>query len=199
MEALAAMHPWSLVLFSHQGVVKKRGGNRHWESFHPMGLQQVRDGWVVIGAATQAQYEAMCIAMDLPELIIDERFLTGGHRIDRADEFDAAIAPWLQARTREEVVAEMQDARVPCGKVLALEETLVDAQLESRALWVTPERFGIRAKMPGVPFVIGEERPEFREAPLLGADTRAVLMQAGLSDGEIDDLVEAGGAWEGDS
>jgi crotonobetainyl-CoA:carnitine CoA-transferase CaiB-like acyl-CoA transferase len=189
MEAMAAAHQWSIVLFTHQGYVKQRGGNRHMESHHPMGLQAVRDGWIVLGAATQAQYEAMCIAMDVPEMIVDERFLTGGHRIDHGDEFDALIAPWLQERTREQVVAEMQAARVPCGKVLALDETLVDAQLEARALWVTPEHFGIDAMMPGVPFAIGAEKPEFREAPAYGADTRGVLREAGLTEAEIDALV----------
>ena len=196
MEAMAAAHQWSLVLFSHLGFVKRRGGNRHLESHHPMGLQQVKDGWVVLGTATQAQYEAMCIAMDKPELIVDERYLSGGLRIDRADEFDAQIAPWLQARTREQAVAEMQAARVPCGKVLALDETLVDAQLEARAFWVTPERFGMDAKMPGVAVRIGGRAPAFREAPAYGADTRAVLREAGLAGPEIDRLVASNVALE---
>jgi crotonobetainyl-CoA:carnitine CoA-transferase CaiB-like acyl-CoA transferase len=192
MEALAGLHQWSLVHFTHQGVIKQRGGNRHVESFHPMGLQQVKDGWVVLGVSTQAQYESMCIAMELPELITDERFLTGGHRVDHGEEFDALIAPWLRARTRAEVVEAFQAARVPSGKVLTLDETLADPQLEARALWVTPERFGLRAKMPGVPFAIGGERPLFREAPQFAADTLAVLLEAGMAPAEIDKLIAEG-------
>src|SRR5438067_1335238 len=47
-EAMAALHQWSLVLYTHQGVVKRRAGNRHAESYHPLGLQPVRDGSICI-------------------------------------------------------------------------------------------------------------------------------------------------------
>jgi crotonobetainyl-CoA:carnitine CoA-transferase CaiB-like acyl-CoA transferase len=45
------------------------------------------------------------------------------------------------------------------------------------------------AKMPGVAVRIGGQAPAFREAPAYGADTRALLREAGLAEPEIDRLV----------
>jgi crotonobetainyl-CoA:carnitine CoA-transferase CaiB-like acyl-CoA transferase len=167
-EAMAALHQWSMVLYTHQGVVKRRAGNRHAESYHPLGLQPVKDGAVCIAVASAAQWQNFCLALELPELLVERRFATGGDRFDHADEIDARIRPWLLARTRDEVVDQLQAFRVPAAKVLRPGEVLQEPVLDARSFWDRPHSLGTKARMPGPPFRIGGLDVPFREAPRLG-------------------------------
>jgi crotonobetainyl-CoA:carnitine CoA-transferase CaiB-like acyl-CoA transferase len=157
-----------------------------------MGLQPCRDGWVCIGTASPPQWEHFCLAIDMPELLADPRFTTGGDRFDHADALDGLIAPWLRERSRDEVVSHLQRHRVPASRVLSLTELLGDPQLAARSFWDTPSRLGAGARMPGIPFRIDERGEPFREAPRLGEHTLAVLARAGFAGTEIDRLVDAG-------
>ena len=179
MEAMASAHQWSLVLWSHQGRIKHRASNRHAEAHHPVALFPVQDGWVCIAAPTQAQWVNLCIALDLPEMADDPRYATAGLRFDAAEQIDSQFAPFLTARTRTEVVEHLQSHHVPASAVLAMDEVLADPQLEARAFWAYPEEPGDGVKMPGLPFQLPSSPSEFRPAPLLGADTAAVLREAG--------------------
>src|SRR5690606_256634 len=110
-------------------------GNRHAESYHPMGFLPCGNGWVCVGVASQEQWESFCIAIDMPELITDPRFLTGAHRIDNADEFDAVVRPWFEVRNVDDVVEWLQARDVPASPVTTVEEVLVEPQLEVRDFW----------------------------------------------------------------
>ncbi len=174
MESGAAGHQWSITMFTHTGVHKDRHANRMGEMHHPMALFPCSDGWVCIGAASREQWEHLCIAMDQVELLADEALYSPADRFDRADELDELFLPWLAARTADEVVQILQEARVPAGRVLTMSEVLDDAQLAARSYWATPEELGLAAKMPGVPFHVGDDLP-FRSAPALGQHTDEVL------------------------
>ena len=192
MESMAAAHQWSLVMWSHQGVVKHRASNRHAEAHHPVSLMACKDGWVCIGAPSQAQWINLCIALDLPEMAHEPAYSTAGRRYDRAEEIDNRFAPFLMARTRTEVVSHLQAHHVPASPVLALDETLRDEQLEARAYWVHPEELGDGSQMPGLPFVMPTSPDQFRPAPKLGADTASVLTEYGFAQTEITKLRQAG-------
>ena len=174
--AMAALHQWTIVLATHQGVRKRRAGNRHAESFHPLGLQPCADGWVGIAVSSQRQWEAFCIALDLPELIADERFRSGGARFDNADALDGLIQPWLLARTQREIVDHLQAHQVPASPVLSLAEVLDDEQLASRDYWVPRPELG--AVAPGLAVRTPASPDRLQPAPALGAHTADVL--AGL-------------------
>ena len=192
MESMASSHQWSLVMWSHQGRIKHRANNRHAEAHHPVSLMQVSDGWVCIGAPTAAQWTSLCIALELPEMADDPRYATSGLRFDAAEEIDGRFAPFLMSRTRTEVVELLQDFHVPASAVLSMDEVQQDEQLEARAFWAYPEHLAAGAKMPGLPFVLPSSPGDCRAAPRLGADTRAVLSEAGIDDAEIESLSEAG-------
>ena len=178
MESGAAAHQWSTTMYTHTGVVKGRWGNRHGESHHPLSLFRCSDGWVAIGAASREQWENLCVAMDRVELLADERLYAPAERFDRADEIDVELNAWLARFTAVEAVDILQEHRVPASRVLTMSETLRDPHLGSRGFWVTAEHLGPDARMPGLPFRLGDEDPPFRPAPRLGEHTDEVLAEA---------------------
>jgi glutaryl-CoA transferase len=183
MEALAAGHQWSIVLYTHQGVIKRRAGNLHAESFNPLGPVPCKDGWVCLGVASLPQWEGLCLALDLPELLVDERFQTGGDRFDHADQLAEVLNPVLMALTADEVVARCEEHRVPAGPVLRVSQALAEEQLAVRDYWATSTRIGGGARMPERPFRVPGADAPFREAPAYGQHTGEVVEALSVSPG----------------
>jgi crotonobetainyl-CoA:carnitine CoA-transferase CaiB-like acyl-CoA transferase len=192
MEVMAAFHQWSLVLYTHQGVVKKRASNMHAESFHPMGPVPCKDGWVAIGIAFVPQWEGMCIAIDKPELLVDERFQNNAERFDNADAFNAELFPRLAEIEADTLVELLQEHRVPAAKVLDVATFLTDRQVAARDFWAEVDVGGATGVLPSKPFRIPTADPPFRPAPAAGRDTEAILAELGYDAGEIDALVASG-------
>jgi crotonobetainyl-CoA:carnitine CoA-transferase CaiB-like acyl-CoA transferase len=174
MECGAAGQQWSLVMYTHTGVVKGRWGTLLGESFHPMSFYRCRDGWVCIGAATMQQWEGFCLTTDCAELLADQRLYAPAERFDRAAEIDAAAQPWLDQHDAVEVVDLLQAARVPATRLQDYTQALEAEQLRVRGAW---------ADLPGVPggkvlrrplSFSGVDLPD-RPAPGLGQHTAEVL------------------------
>ena len=182
MDAMTALHQWSIVLATHQGVRKRRSGNRHAESFHPLGILPCKDGAVCIAVSSPAQWEGFCLALEMPELLDDERFATGGDRFDNAGELDAIILPWLLERPRQEIVERLQECNVPTSPVLDVLSVQDDEQLSDRDFWQPLPHLGEGVVAPSLPVrgpVASEGRPR---APELGEDTEAVLAELSPDD-----------------
>ena len=177
MDAMTALHQWTIILATHQGVRKRRSGNRHAESFHPLGILPCKDGAVCIAVSSPAQWEGFCLALDMPELLDDERFASGGDRFDNAGELDAIILPWLLQRSRREIVERLQDCNVPTSPVLDVLSVQDDEQLADRGFWQSLPHLGEGVVAPSLP-VRGPVAPKGRvRAPDLGEDTASVLAE----------------------
>ncbi len=179
MDAMTALHQWTIILATHQGVRKRRSGNRHAESFHPLGILPCKDGAVCIAISSPAQWEGFCLALDMPELLDDERFASGGDRFDNAGELDAIILPWLLQRSRREIVERLQECNVPTSPVLDVLSVQDDEQLADRGFWQALPHLGDGVVAPSLP-VRGPVAPKGHvRAPDLGEDTAVVLAELG--------------------
>lgn len=176
MECGAAGHQWSLVMYTHTGVVKRRWGTLFGEAFHPMSPYRCRDGWVCIGASTTPQWEAFCIAVDAPELLADERLYAPGERFERAAEIDARVQPWLEQHSAAEVVEALQALRVPASRLLDYTEALKADQLAARRVWADlPDTPG--GKVLRHPVALSRVDLPERPAPGLGEHSAHVLAE----------------------
>ncbi|MCP5027763.1 MAG: CoA transferase [Actinomycetia bacterium] len=167
MEALASAHQWSLTMYTHNGVVKRRAGNRHAEMHHPLNLYECSDGWVCVAAATFQQWEGLCVAMDRVELLADDGLISAADRYDRADEVDEQITAWTRAHTSAEVVEACQANFCPAGPVRELTDVLADEQLAARHYWMPAPELGAGVVMPGVPYRLSPG-PQLAAAPVVG-------------------------------
>ena len=184
LEALANAHQWSFSLYTHNGVTKRRWGNRFGEQHHPLALYECIDGWVCIAAVSTHQWEGFCIAMDQVELLARDDFYVPAVRFDHADELDEIISAWAATKTVAEAVTVLQDNQVPSGPVASLDDMLESPQLAARGYWAplaaadtatSDARQGQSdagvvpmARLPGPPARIEGATPQFRRAPALG-------------------------------
>ena len=72
-------------------------------------------------------------------------------RVQRVEEIDAAISQWTRSRSRDEVLAMLDAARVPAGRVYTVADIVSDPQYMARDMIVeSPTSDGHTLKVPGV-------------------------------------------------
>lgn len=162
------------ILYSHLGQVARRLGSRHHRT-HPTALFPCQDGYIGIAAQTPAQWEALCLLVDQPELLLDPRFATGPQRAAHADALDAVLRPWFLARPRQEVMRACQERRIPVGLSCTIPEVLADPHLAATQFFQAVAHAATgTAPYPGRPFQVSGASHLPRRAPLLGEDNARI-------------------------
>ncbi|MBC7505410.1 MAG: CoA transferase [Sandarakinorhabdus sp.] len=143
------------------------------------------DGHVCMLAYTDAHWRAFFTAAGVPGHLDDPRFATIATRTTHVDAIYAIVGALLSGRTTAEWLALLEDAQIPCAKVIGLADLESDPHLLATGFFQTVETPAGVMKFPGVPVLFDGERPPVAVPPRLGGDTRAVLAEAGFSEADI--------------
>jgi crotonobetainyl-CoA:carnitine CoA-transferase CaiB-like acyl-CoA transferase len=167
-------------------------------SAHPLDAPyqafQTSSGWVVIGAANQANWLRFVKAIGRPDLAEDWRFRNNVERMRHFDELIAAVAPELLKRSTEEWVTLLDRSGVPASPVLSVGDMHRDPQAIARGMIAEVEHSTLgHVKTLGNPLKFSKTTVELgRGAPVLGEHTREVLLEHGYDVAQIEALVAAG-------
>jgi len=169
-----------------------RTGNRHsGYAEAPYNTFRAADGYIAILSVTDAHWHALAALVGGPGLAADERFATLKGRVDRMEEVDALVAGWTATRTRDEIAAALQQARVPHAPVRELPEVAADPNLWGRGMLRTqdhPELGQITVAHSPLIFASTRRGP-LTPSPALGEHTREVLAEVlGYSNEQLDEL-----------
>jgi formyl-CoA transferase len=112
----------------------------------------------------------------------------------RVAEIDAAIGAWATQRSVTEVLAALDAAAVPAGRIYSVADIAADPHYQARGMIETvrmPD--GSALSVPGiVPKLSRTPGSHRRNAPALGQDTDAVLGEIGLTPAQIQALKDKG-------
>jgi crotonobetainyl-CoA:carnitine CoA-transferase CaiB-like acyl-CoA transferase len=167
----------------------------HSPLFAPYGGFRTADGWMVLaGAGSEEMWSRACRVLGRDDLVTDPRFADNAGRVAHRDELTEALESVLTTRQTRYWLARCHEAGVPAAEVQNLVQVLHGRQLA--ALGSVQELSQPAAgtyRLIGPPLRIDRDPLAYPgPAPALGADTRALLMGAGLTTAEIDDLVAGG-------
>ncbi len=154
------------------------------------------DGWMTVTANTDAQVAGFLRAIGRPELIDDPRFRTVADRFRHAADWFVLRREALREKPTAHWLEAFRAADVPAAICHTLETLTDDPHLAAVGLLAPethPTEGTIRTIRPTV-LEDGVPAPPGPPARAQGADTRAVLEEAGLDAAEIDALFAAGGA-----
>jgi crotonobetainyl-CoA:carnitine CoA-transferase CaiB-like acyl-CoA transferase len=172
------------------GIDRVATGNRGQTSA-PNDLFRTRDGWVICQVIGQPLYERWAKLMGEPEWLSDPRFRDDRARGDHGAAISERMARWCAERTTDNVLETLGSAMIPCGPLLKPQETLDHPQVAALGVLQPLDYPGLPRPAPvgRVPVALSRTEPVPRRAPpVLGADTDAVLAEAGYSAAEIAQL-----------
>ena len=151
------------------------------------------DKWISIAVANDKEWQALCRAMDRPELGNDPRFSEQEARLSHQGELDEIITAWTEDRDYYDVMEILQGVGVAATPSLSAEGLFNDAHIKEREVFRT-----IWHPILGQDWVIAppwrlSETPAGiqRHAPLLGEHNEDVLQGLlGLTSKEFEALKE---------
>ncbi len=140
-------------------------------------------GWVAVSVRHAADWVGLCRILERPEW--GDPMTEVSARAARREEIDAAISEWSAGLTAHEAAGRLIAAGIPAAPVMSFADVAQDAHLEARHAFVDIEHPVLGSqRVMGAPWHLSDGPQEVRRAaPLLGADTAALLGPAssGLS------------------
>lgn len=193
MEAGLALSVWeSAEYFGGRGVPGPLGSAHRMSA--PYQAFRCADGYVTIGAANQRTFEKLAALLDHAEWVADPRFATDGARVRHRDALAALIDAVTVTATRDEWLARLDAAGIPCGPILDYAEAFDTPQATARAMSTTVDHPALgRVRGIGTPLKLSRTPLDpGRRAPRLGEHTDAVLAALGYDAAAVAQLRAAG-------
>jgi crotonobetainyl-CoA:carnitine CoA-transferase CaiB-like acyl-CoA transferase len=166
-----------------RGIRREQLGNTGYYAA-PSDAYRTSDGWIIVPTIGGPMFRRWARLIGREDLIDDPRFKDDISRGNNAEVINAAMSEWCSARTRQQAIAELEAARVPCGPCYDLDEVLADAQVNSRKLLEEVEYPGGTKPVPiASPPLRLSRTPagSCRRAPTLGEHTDNVLAELGFT------------------
>jgi formyl-CoA transferase len=162
--------------YSAFGAIREPAGSA-LPGIAPSNAYRCADGRVVIGGNGDSIFKRLMQAIGRADLADDPGLANNALRVARVGEIDAAITAWTEPRPVAEVVAALQAASVPVGRIYTVKDIAEDPHYRARGMIqdaVTPD--GLPLKVPGVvPLLSATPGRVEPHAPTLGEHTDAVL------------------------
>jgi crotonobetainyl-CoA:carnitine CoA-transferase CaiB-like acyl-CoA transferase len=89
---------------------------------------------VVVAAGTEAQYQALCTALEAPELAGAPRFCTNALRVQHRTELEEALAPHFSRYSSADCLQRLNRAGVPAGQIRTLQEVFATPEGQAMVL-----------------------------------------------------------------
>jgi crotonobetainyl-CoA:carnitine CoA-transferase CaiB-like acyl-CoA transferase len=176
------------------GVVQPRTGNRSVNNA-PRNVYRSRDGvWLAVSTSSQSIAERVVALVGRADLIDEPWFASGHERALHADELDDAVQTWIGAQDAEHVITAFEKASAAIAPVYDVRGVVEDPQYRAldTIVRVEDDELGDIA-MQNVLFRLSRTPGSIRwTGRRHGADTDAVLREAGFTDAEISELHASG-------
>ena len=151
-------------------------------------------GYALVAGNGDSIYRRLMQVIGRDDLGTDPALSDNAGRVLRVTEIDDAIGRWTAERTVTEVLALLDAASVPAGRIYTIADIAADPHYKARGMLAeTQMNDGSSLSLPGiVPKMSATPGGHRRNAPALGQDTDSVLKELGLSPEQIQGLKDRG-------
>ena len=151
-------------------------------------------GYALIAGNGDSIFKRLMTVMGRADLAVDPALADNTGRVARVEEIDTAIGQWTAGLTVDQVLAALESADVPAGKIYTVADIAADPHYAARGMLQKVQMDdGSELAVPGfVPKLSATPGSQRRNAPALGQDTDVVLREVGLTEAQIATLRERG-------
>src|SRR5258708_24875247 len=194
-EAVFAMMESMLPEYGMGGYVRERSGAA-LPGIVPSNTYPCRDGkYVVIGANADSIFKRMMRAIGRADLADDPALASNDGRVKRTAELDQVIGEWTARNDLDTVLAVLDKAEVPSGRIYSIADIAADLHYQARGMI---ERHALGDKevlLPGIVPKLSDTPGATRWiGPKLGEHTDEVLATLGYTEGDIAAMNKRGAA-----
>ncbi|MGN4153472.1 CaiB/BaiF CoA transferase family protein [Burkholderia gladioli] len=176
------------------GHVRERSGGA-LPGIAPSNTYRTEDGaFVVIAGNSDPIFRRLMQVIGRPELAEDPALAHNDGRVRQNAMLDAAIGAWTSHHSIDEVLAALERAEVPAGRIYSVADIVSDPHYQAREMLIPATLPGGAAvTMPGiVPKLSDTPGTVNWQGPALGEHTADVLAGLGFGEDEIARLREQG-------
>jgi crotonobetainyl-CoA:carnitine CoA-transferase CaiB-like acyl-CoA transferase len=176
--------------YDADGFVRERSGST-LPGIAPSNLYPCKDGgYVLIAGNADALYRRLMTEIGRTDLRDDPALARNDGRATQMKRIDDAIAEWTSRLSLEEVLARMEKAEVPAGRIYSAADIAADPHYAARDMLVDSiAGDGEPLKQPGiVPKLSASPGAVGGPAPRLGEHTDEVLRELGFAADRIESL-----------
>ncbi|KVO17364.1 CoA-transferase [Burkholderia ubonensis] len=171
------------------GAVREAAGSS-LPGVAPTNAYRCRDGrYALIAGNGDSIFRRLMALVGRPDLGDDPALAHNDGRVAQVERIDAAIGAWTALQDRDDVLAALNDARIPAGRIYDVADIAADPHYHARGMIVDdtlPD--GTPVRVPGIVPKLGATPGRItRSAPTLGEGTDAVLDSLGIDTATRDD------------
>merc|ERR1719379_522611 len=173
---------------------QKRVGNNH-PNVVPYQVMPASDGYFILTASNNDQFERFCKVAGRLDLMEDERFNTMKARVVHREHVTPALNEITSQHPKNWWLENLEREVVGCAPILHLDEVFLDPQVQSRDMEIRMNFPGFEkpTSLIGSPMKFSRTKVNYRmPPPRVGEHTEQILSNAGFSQTEIDELHEMG-------
>jgi len=176
------------------GHVRERSGGA-LPGIAPSNTYRTRDdGYVVIAGNSDPIFKRLMHLIGRADLADDPALAYNDGRAKQAAMLDQAITAWTSQHTTEDVLAALERAEVPSGRIYSVADIVADPHYQAREMLLQAQLpGGASVKMPGIVPKLSDTPGEVRwQGPALGEHTGSVLSDLGFENDDIERLRREG-------
>ncbi len=150
--------------------------------------------YVVIAGNSDPIYRRLMNVIGRPDLAEAPQFAHNDGRAAQSGLLDAAITHWTSSLPIDAVLAALQDAEVPAGRIYSVADIVADPHYQARDMLLDAQLpGGAQVKMPGIVPKLSETPGRVNwQGPSLGQHTHDILDGLGLTGADIQRLKSEG-------
>jgi len=153
-----------------------------------------KDGFIGVLPYAPKHWTRFMEVVGRPDIAAQPWFGDPAARSERIHELCQVIDEAMPTKTTAQWLELLRAADIPCGPINTLDDLFDEPHLTSGGFFRSephPTEGPLRVARHPLDFAGIEQQPD-RPAPLIGENSREVLTEAGLTEAEIDALVDAG-------
>ncbi len=149
------------------------------------------DGYITAGANSDSEWEGMCNALNRPDLICDPRFKTAQARSENIAQRRQIVSDEISSWVSEKILERFDLGGVASAPILTRIDLINNPQIvENNILTIIKDEILGDVRVPRPPVQHSGQPTCVRKlAPFQGADNRALMLELGYKEPEINQYV----------
>ena len=164
------------------GIGRTRTANRN-QYAGPSDVFATKDGWLITQVISNPLFKRWCKLVGKPELFDEPRFANDQLRGDNGADLSKYMSEWCATRTTEQAITELEQAKIPAGRVNSPREALEDPHVNAIGLIRNVAYPGMDRPLRLIdpPVRLSRHTSEMKRPPTTGEHTDEVMAELGYN------------------